>query len=200
MREDHEHLTRMRLGAQGAGLASGAERDHLPRMTSSTQMHSSAPRPVWAALLVAVLPVVAASLIGSAVTVPQIGGWYASLIKPSFNPPNWIFGPVWTLLYAMMAYAVFRILRLPVGIPGRKRALTLYHLQLVLNLLWSCAFFGMQDPLAGLMVILPLWLAIAATIASFRSLDRVASLPLWPYLAWVSFATLLNASIWLLNR
>jgi len=156
--------------------------------------------PLWAALLVAVLPVVAASLLGSAVTVPQIAGWYAGLAKPPFNPPNWIFAPVWTALYVMMALAVFRILRIPVGMPGRRRAMLAYHLQLLLNIVWSFAFFGANSPLAGLVVILPLLAAIIAAIAAFRPLDRLASNLLWPYLAWVCFATLLNASIWWLNR
>ena len=156
--------------------------------------------PVWAALALAILPVVAASVAGSAVTVPQIGGWYAGLVKPPFNPPNWIFGPMWTALYALMAFAVFRILRLPVGTPGRRRALVVYHLQLLLNFAWSFAFFGANSPVAGLAVILPLLAAIVATIAAFRPLDRIASRVLWPYLAWVGFATLLNASIGWLNR
>lgn len=156
--------------------------------------------PIWAALALAILPVVAVSVAGSSVTVPQIGSWYAGLIKPPFNPPNWIFGPMWTALYALMAFAVFRILRLPVGTPGRRRALIVYHLQLLLNFAWSFAFFGANSPVAGLAVILPLLVAIVATIAAFRPLDRIASLVLWPYLVWVGFATLLNASIWWLNR
>jgi len=156
--------------------------------------------PLWAALLVAILPVVAASVLGSAATVPQIAGWYAGLAKPPFNPPNWIFAPVWTALYALMALAVFRILRSPVGTPGRRRALLAYHLQLLLNIAWSFAFFGANSPLAGLAVILPLLAAILATIATFRPLDRLATNLLWPYFVWVCFATLLNASIWWLNR
>lgn len=156
--------------------------------------------PLWAALALAIIPVIATSVAGGAVTVPQIGGWYAGLIKPSFNPPNWIFGPMWTALYALMAFAVFRILRLPIGTPGRRRALVVYHVQLLLNFTWSFAFFGANSPVAGLVVIISLLIAIVATIAAFRPLDRIASLVLWPYLAWVGFATLLNASIWWLNQ
>lgn len=168
-------------------------------MTTLTETSTERCTPLWAALLVAALPVVAASLLGSAVTVPQIPGWYAGLAKPPFNPPNWIFAPVWTILYALIALAVFRVLRKPVGTPGRRRALLLYHLQLLLNIGWSFAFFGANSPLAGLAVILPLLAAILATIAAFRPLDRFAAYLLWPYLAWVGFATLLNASIWWLN-
>ena len=156
--------------------------------------------PLWAALIIAILPVVAASLLGSAATVPQIASWYAGLAKPPFNPPNWIFAPVWTALFALMALAAFRILRLPAGLPGRRRALLVYHLQLVLNIGWSFAFFGANSPVAGLFVILPLLALILATIAAFRPLDGLAANLLWPYFAWVAFATLLNASIWWLNR
>ncbi len=152
---------------------------------------------LWVALTIAILPVVAASLLGSAATVPQIPGWYASLAKPPFNPPNWIFAPVWTTLFAMMAYAVFRILRQPLE---KRGALVAYHVQLALNLLWSCVFFGLNNPLGGILVILPLLAMILATIAAFGRIDRISAWLLWPYLAWVSFATLLNASIWWLNR
>ncbi|CAM5762806.1 TspO/MBR family protein [Bosea minatitlanensis] len=169
-------------------------------MTTLPGLSTERRPPLWAALLIAIVPVVAASLLGSAATVPQIAGWYAGLAKPPFNPPNWIFAPVWTALFALMALAVFRILRVPVGQPGRRRALLAYHLQLLLNVAWSFAFFGANSPLAGLAVILPLLAAILATIAAFRPLDRLASNLLWPYLAWVGFATLLNASIWWLNR
>lgn len=152
------------------------------------------------AALIAILPVTAASLLGSAATLPQIPTWYASLAKPPFNPPNWLFAPVWTALYAMMALAVFRILRLPPGRPGRGGALAAYHLQLGLNLLWSFAFFVLQNPPAGLAVILPLLIMILVTIRLFMPLDRVSAGLLWPYAAWVAFATLLNLSIWWLNR
>lgn len=171
-----------------------------PISTDAKTGDAKARPPLWAALVIAFLPVIVVSLAGSAATVPQIPGWYASLAKPPFNPPNWIFAPVWTTLFALMGLAVFRILRRPVGTPGRRRALLLYHLQLLLNLTWSFAFFGLNSPLAGLCVILPLLALILATIVAFRPLDRLASIVLWPYLAWVSFATLLNLSIWWLNR
>jgi benzodiazapine receptor len=169
-------------------------------MTALPQTSTDSRPPLWAALAIAILPVVAASIAGSAATVPQIPTWYAGLVKPPFNPPNWIFAPVWTALYALMALAVFRILRLPVGTPGRRRALLVYHLQLLFNIGWSFAFFGANSPVAGLVVILPLLVLIAASIAALRPLDRLASNLFWPYLAWVAFATLLNASIWWLNR
>ncbi len=169
-------------------------------MSPNQNPPESARRPAWIDLLIAILPVVAASLIGSGVTVPQIPGWYAALAKPSFNPPNWLFAPVWTALFALMALGLFRILRLPAQEPGRGPAIALYHIQLVLNVAWSCAFFGLNSPAAGLVVILPLLGAILMMIARFRPLDALASRLQWPYAAWVAFATLLNLSIWWLNR
>lgn len=157
--------------------------------------------PLAVVLAAAVLPVVAASLIGSAVTVPQIPGWYAGLAKPSFNPPNWLFAPVWTILFALMALAAYRLLRLPAGQPGRARALAAYHVQLALNMLWSCVFFGLNSPAGGLLVIGLLLAAMLWTMRCFvQAQDRVAAALFVPYLAWASFAALLNASIWWLNR
>lgn len=154
---------------------------------------------LWTQIAIAVLPVLAVSALGGAVTTPNIAGWYAGLAKPVFNPPNWIFGPVWTLLYGMMVFALFRILRLPEATPGRAAAIGLFFAQLALNLTWSFAFFGARSPLLGLVVILPLLALIVLTIWRFRPLDRIASLLMWPYAAWVSFASLLNLSIWWLN-
>jgi tryptophan-rich sensory protein len=149
--------------------------------------------------LFAALPVLAASVLGGLFTGPAIPGWYAGLAKPSFNPPNWVFGPVWTLLYAMMAYAFFRILRLTPGLAGRSMAIVSFAGQLILNAAWSGAFFGLQSPAAGLIVIMPLLGLILLTIVLFMRLDRVAGWLLVPYALWVSFATLLNFTLWRLN-
>jgi tryptophan-rich sensory protein len=173
---------------------------HFAGMSASQSHAGVAPRPFWVYALLAVVPVVAASVIGNAVTLPQIPTWYPTLVKPPFNPPNWLFGPAWTLLFTLMAVGVYRILRLPAGTPGRARALVTYHVQLGLNVLWSCVFFGLQSPLGGVFVIIPFLAMILVTIATFRPLDRVAANLQWPYVAWVSFATLLNVSIWWLNR
>lgn len=150
-------------------------------------------------LALAVLPVIAASVLAQVVTFPSIPTWHAGLVKPSFNPPNWLFGPVWTALYAMMAYAAFRILSLPRETPGRSAAMTAFYVQMALNAVWSCAFFGLQSTLAGLVVMVPLWLAIAETMRRFLPLDRTAGLLFVPYLAWVSFAAALNLAFWWLN-
>lgn len=149
--------------------------------------------------VVAALPVAAASILGSWATYPEIAGWYAGLKKPSFNPPNWIFGPVWTTLYVMMAVAFWRILRGAGAAPGRGAAITAFLAQITLNALWSFAFFAANSPLAGLVVIAALWIAIVVTILAFARIDGLAAWLLAPYLAWVSFAALLNFALWRLN-
>lgn len=150
------------------------------------------------AALAAVVPVVAAAVIGNLATMPNITPWYDTLAKPPFNPPNWVFGPVWTALYVLMAWAFYCVLRSPEG-SARRRAIALFLVQMALNAIWSVAFFGLQWPAAGLAVILLLVAAIVATVHAFLAVDRIAGGALVPYLGWVAFATLLNASIWWLN-
>lgn len=151
-------------------------------------------------LAIAILPVVLASWLGSLATAPAIPTWYAGLAKPWFTPPNWAFPVAWTILYALMAWAVFRVLRKPAATPGRTPALLVYWLQLGFNALWSWAFFHERSTLFGLLVIVPLLALIVITIRRFAVVDRLASLMLWPYAAWVGYATLLNLSLWWLNR
>ena len=126
------------------------------------------------------------------------GEWYASLAKPSWNPPNWIFGPVWTALYAMIGVAGWRLWRRRAA-PGATRAMGWYGAQLALNFAWTPVFFGLHRPGAALAVIVAMLGAIVATIALSWRVDRPAALLLAPYAAWVSFATALNAAIWRLN-
>lgn len=157
------------------------------------------PTPPLQRLLISVLPVAAVSIAGSLVTRPSIPSWYAGLSKPGFTPPNWLFAPVWTTLYILMAYGIWRILSLPKDRPGRPAAIAAFFVQLALNCLWSFAFFGAHSPLAGLAVIAALVVAILATIRAFWRLDRIAALLLVPYLVWVAYATALNTAIWQLN-
>lgn len=152
-----------------------------------------------ARLALAVIPVALVAMLGNLATMPSIPGWYAGLAKPAGTPPNWVFGPVWGLLYALMAVAVWRILSLPSDAPGRRVALGLFFAQLALNCAWSFAFFGARNPLLGLVVISALLVAIALTIRGFGALDRPAGMLLAPYLAWVLYATWLNLGIWWLN-
>lgn len=153
----------------------------------------------WLRAAVAILPIVAASLLGQWATYPNLSNWYAGLTKPVFNPPNWIFAPVWTTLYILMAWSVWRILKLPAAGPSREIALVFFFLQLGLNAAWSWMFFGFNNPLAGLVNIVPQWIVILITIVLFWQLDAIAAAFLIPLAAWVAFATLLNFEIWRLN-
>ncbi|MEI8151752.1 MAG: TspO/MBR family protein [Hyphomicrobiales bacterium] len=139
----------------------------------------------------AVVAVVA--IAGSWVTLPKIPTWYAGLNKPSFTPPNAVFGPAWTILYTMMAVAVWRI-GAPSD-PARRRAVTLFAVQLAFNAVWSPVFFGLQAPKLGLVVVAGLLVSLAATFIAFWRIDRWAGGLLVPYLAWVCYATSLNAAI-----
>jgi tryptophan-rich sensory protein len=136
--------------------------------------------------------------VGGAVTSASVGSWYAELEKPAFNPPDAVFGPVWTVLYLMMAFAAWRVWRLR-ALAGARTALGAWALQLALNLCWSLVFFGMRMPGAALAEIAALLAAIVLTLVLFWRLDRLAGALLVPYAAWVGFAALLNAAIWQLN-
>jgi tryptophan-rich sensory protein len=146
----------------------------------------------------AIAAVVAALLLGQFATYPNLAPWYAGLVKPSFNPPNWVFAPAWSALYLLMAFAGWRVLRLPPS-PARRTALMLFFGQLALNVAWSRMFFAAQSPLLGLVNIVPQWLVIVATIAAFARLDRLAAWCLVPLAAWVGYAAVLNAALWWLN-
>ena len=137
--------------------------------------------------------------ISSLATNPAIPTWYETLEKPPFSPPNRIFGPVWITLYALMGISLFIIWQRGLKAPGVKPALFFFTLQLLLNALWSWAFFGLRSPLIGLLDIVLLWVAILLTIRSFYMVSKTAGLLLFPYLLWVSFAAILNFSLWILN-
>jgi len=141
----------------------------------------------------------AAGFIGSIFTNASIPTWYMTLEKPSFNPPNWLFGPVWTALYILMGIAAFLVWRAGLGEPKARTALIIFIIQLILNVLWSAAFFGFRSPIAGLVVIVILWVAILLTILSFVKVSIIAGILLIPYILWVSFASILNAAIYVLS-
>lgn len=152
----------------------------------------------WLTLVFWLAVVAAVSLAGSSVTLPKIPTWYASLAKPSFTPPNAVFGPVWTVLYVMMAVAVWRAGG-HAEPDARRRAVALFALQLALNAIWSPVFFGLEAPRLGLAVIVALLIALAATLVAFWRIDRPAAVLLAPYLSWVCYATALNAAIVAMN-
>lgn len=150
---------------------------------------------------IAALPliaVVAASLLGQLATFPNLAPWYAGLIKPSFNPPNWIFGPVWTALYGLMAYAAYRILKLAPS-PAQRVAIVLFYAQLALNAAWPWMFFAAHSPALGMVNVVPQLVVVVAAAITFIRLDRIAGMCLLPLIAWVTFAATLNAAIWRLN-
>jgi benzodiazapine receptor len=134
---------------------------------------------------------------GTAVFV-SIDGWYAALHKPSWNPPAWLFGPAWTLFYILMAVAAWLVWR-EGGWKTQGQALSLFLLQWLLNALWTPLFFGLHRPGLAFAEIIIFWLVLAATLASFWRVRKVAGVLLMPYLAWVSFAAALNFTIWRLN-
>jgi len=140
------------------------------------------------------------AIIGALFTGTGVNSWYNLIEKPAFNPPNWLFGPVWTLLYVLMGVSAFLIWRLGLNKKEIRFALLIFIFQLALNLFWSFIFFGLQNPGIALTEIISLWFAILATILAFYQINKVAAYLLIPYILWVTFAAFLNYSIWDLNK
>jgi translocator protein len=138
-----------------------------------------------------------AGAIGSFATFSNVKTWYVTLAKPSFTPPSWLFGPVWTLLYIMMGVSLYLVWETPAQ--GKGAAYTFFFVQLALNALWSLVFFGAHSLTGGLVNILLLWVMILLTMSSFMKINQTAAWLLLPYILWVTFATLLNASLVKLN-
>lgn len=132
-------------------------------------------------------------------TVTGVESWYQTIQKPSWNPPNWIFGPVWTTLYVMMGIALFIIWKSDAAENLKRNALIVFGIQLILNFFWSFIFFNQQSPGWAFAEIAVLWLAIFATIILFAKINKTAAWLLVPYISWVSFAAILNYTIWKLN-
>lgn len=153
----------------------------------------------WFVLVGFILLSQAAGIIGSFFTIPAIGGWYQTLVRPELAPPNWVFGPVWTMLYFLMGVAAFLVWQKGVGRRAVQIALSLFLFQLVFNTLWSIVFFRFESTGGALGVIVFLWLAIVATMVAFSKVSKTSAWLLVPYLLWVSFAVYLNLSFWQLN-
>lgn len=152
-------------------------------------------------ILVVVATCLALGYFSGLVTQSSIETWYPTLVKPSFNPPNWIFAPVWSMLYIMMGISAGLVWNhVEFEKDTVKKALVLFAIQLALNALWSILFFGLKNPLLALIEIILLWLMIYETYLKFSKIDKIASYLMLPYLAWVSFAAVLNASLWWLNK
>ncbi len=151
-------------------------------------------------LIASILLCQAAGFVGALFTSPAIPGWYATLQKPSFNPPAWLFAPAWTILYLLMGISLFLVWQKGWEKKEIKQAITIFAVQLTLNSLWSILFFGFRQPLWALAEIVTLWLFILLTILKFKKINPAAGLLLVPYLIWVSFAALLNYFIFLLNH
>lgn len=151
-------------------------------------------------LIVSILVCQLAGIIGGIFTQSSVQSWYTTLRKPVFNPPGWLFGPVWILLYLLMGVALYLIWN--TGEPSRSRdmAVTFFFIQLGLNTLWSFLFFYLQDPLLGFIEILVLLGFIVLTAWKFFGLNQLAGILFIPYILWVSFASVLNFFIWMLNR
>ncbi|MGB7054915.1 MAG: TspO/MBR family protein [bacterium] len=154
---------------------------------------------IWR-LIISIFVCQLAGIIGSVFTTPQISTWYATLKKPSFSPPNWLFGPVWITLFLLMGISLFIVWRKGLDTPSVRGGLTLFGIQLVFNVLWSVSFFGFKSPISGLFVIVILWIMILLTILQFSKITEPAAILLIPYIVWVSFAAILNLSLFLLNR
>jgi len=171
--------------------------------------------------IISILICQGAGLLGSVFTAPAISTWYGALQKPSFNPPNWVFAPVWTALFFLMGVSLYLVwvnnwtVEIPADRPRKiwnrfserlwlgswreENAMAIFALQLVLNILWSIIFFGLKLPGLAFFEILMLWFAILYTIVNFYRISKPASYLLLPYILWVTFAGFLNFTIWMMN-
>ena len=148
-----------------------------------------------------IMTCLAVGYISSVVTRENIPTWYALINKPFFTPPNWVFAPVWTLLYIMMGFAAGSVWnKIDTEEANVKKAFLFFLIQLALNALWSFLFFGLQNPFLASIEIILLWLMIFETYKQFKNIDKLAANLLLPYLVWVSYTTLLTISVWYLNR
>jgi tryptophan-rich sensory protein len=156
--------------------------------------------PFFAKVIVSILVIEILGGAGAAITAPAIRSWYGTLVSPPGTPPNWLFGPVWTILYAMMGVSGALLWQHGFEDPKARLALFLFLTQLVLNLAWTPVFFGLHQTAAALVIIVLLWAGILATILALLPISSSAAYLLIPYLAWVSYATYLNAGYVWLNR
>ncbi len=151
-------------------------------------------------IVIAILLCQIAGVIGGFFTASSVNTWYATLTKPTFNPPNWLFSPVWITLYGLMGIAFFLVWRKGFQTEGVQSAIIFFSVQLILNTLWSILFFGLKNPLLAFIEIIILWDFILITMLKFKRVSKLAGYLFVPYLLWVSFAAVLNFFLWYLNR
>ena len=154
----------------------------------------------WVKLVIALAIPQLVAAAGAYYTVTGTGSWYQTIDKPSWQPPSWVFGPVWTTLYVLMGIAMFLVWKSNVPEKLKRRATILWGVQLLFNFLWSFLFFGQQQIFVALVEIVILWILILLTIFAFARVSKLAAWLLVPYIIWVSFATILTYTIWQLNR
>lgn len=150
-------------------------------------------------VLISLLIPFSAGAIGSLFTTQSIPTWYSTLNRASFNPPNWVFGPAWTILYILMSISLFLILDSNASKKDKRMPLIIFLIQIVLNALWSIIFFGLRSPLAAFISIIFLWVSILLNIIEFYKIKKIAGLILLPYILWVTFASILNLFVVILN-
>jgi len=150
-------------------------------------------------LVAAIIMCSLAGAVGSIFTISAIQTWYTALNKPSFAPPNWVFGPAWTTLYILMGISLYIVWEKGIKKKEIRSAVKVFGVQLGLNAVWSFLFFGLRSPFYGLIGIVLLWLAIVWTMIKFWKISKTATYLLVPYILWVSFATILNLAVWQLN-
>jgi tryptophan-rich sensory protein len=151
-------------------------------------------------LVVSIVICLAAGALGTIFTVSSIPTWYALLNKPAFSPPNYLFAPVWIILYILMGLSLYSVWKKGVKTKKSREAIYTFGVQLFLNAIWSPIFFGYRNIFLALVIIILLLFMIVKTIILFAKIDKLSAYLLYPYVAWVSFATILNFSVWILNR
>ncbi len=154
---------------------------------------------IYLKLFISIIVCLAVGGISGYLTTSEITTWYATLQKPSFNPPNYLFGPVWTILYIMMAISFWLIWKSDASETLKNKAILLFGIQLILNFFWSIIFFSLHQLGFALAEIIAMWVFILLSILAFYPISKPAAIMLIPYLCWVSFASILNFSIWRLN-
>jgi len=154
----------------------------------------------WLKLVLCIIGVELVGILSSFLSLGSLDIWYSSLIRPSFNPPSWIFGPVWTILYAMIGASLYFFMMSKGKKKDKKTAYWIFGIQILLNFIWSPIFFGMHNIFLAVIVIALLWLAIIFTFLAFYKISKTSAWLLVPYWFWVSFASILNFSLWMLNR